>query len=67
MRLVEVTGGTGAHPSPVRAAIRAVTEAVQSRMTYISGARDDISPACWPERRSPRSPRIFRRRTLRRC
>ncbi|KAF5887131.1 YcaO-like family protein [Rhizobium sp. PEPV16] len=45
IRLVEVTGGTGAHPSPVRAAIRAVTEAVQSRMTYISGARDDISPA----------------------
>jgi ribosomal protein S12 methylthiotransferase accessory factor len=29
----------------VRAAIRAVTEAVQSRLTYISGARDDISPA----------------------
>ncbi|MEH7902597.1 YcaO-like family protein [Rhizobium laguerreae] len=45
IRLVEVTGGTGAHPSPVRAAIRAVTEAVQSRLTYISGARDDISPA----------------------
>lgn len=45
IRLVEVTGGTGAHPSPVRAAIRAVTEAVQSRLTYISGARDDISHA----------------------
>jgi len=45
IRLVEVTGGTGAHPSPVRAAIRAVTEAAQSRLTYISGARDDISPA----------------------
>ncbi|EJZ17262.1 hypothetical protein RCCGEPOP_31661 [Rhizobium sp. Pop5] len=45
IRLVEVTGGTGAHPSAVRAAIRAVTEAVQSRLTYISGARDDISPA----------------------
>jgi ribosomal protein S12 methylthiotransferase accessory factor len=45
IRLVEVTGGTGAHPSPVRAAIRAVTEAVQSRLTHISGARDDISPA----------------------
>ncbi|TCA46458.1 hypothetical protein E0H72_03990 [Rhizobium leguminosarum bv. viciae] len=45
IRLVEVTGGTGAHPFPVRAAIRAVTEAVQSRLTYISGARDDISPA----------------------
>lgn len=44
IRFVEVTGGSGAHPLPVRAAIRAVTEAVQSRLTYISGARDDIVP-----------------------
>lgn len=44
VRFVEVTGGSGAHPSPVRAAIRAVTEAIQSRLTYISGARDDVSP-----------------------
>ena len=41
---VEVTGGCGAHPSPARAAIRAVTEAAQSRLTFISGARDDIAP-----------------------
>ncbi len=44
VRFVEVTGGSGAHPSPVRAAIRAITEAVQSRITYINGARDDLSP-----------------------
>jgi ribosomal protein S12 methylthiotransferase accessory factor len=44
IRFVEVTGGSGAHPSPVRAAIRAITEAAQSRLTYISGARDDILP-----------------------
>ncbi|WP_431324577.1 YcaO-like family protein [Rhizobium sp. YTU87027] len=44
IRFVEVTGGSGAHLSPVRAAIRAITEAVQSRVTYISGARDDLSP-----------------------
>lgn len=43
VRFVEVTGGSGAHPAPVRAAIRAITEAVQSRLTYISGARDDVS------------------------
>ncbi|WP_306909388.1 YcaO-like family protein [Rhizobium mesoamericanum] len=43
IRFVEVTGGNGAHLSPVRAAIRAITEAVQSRITYISGARDDLS------------------------
>lgn len=43
-RLVEVANGSGAHPSAARAAIRAVTEAAQSRLTYISGARDDIPP-----------------------
>nr|WP_201009188.1 YcaO-like family protein [Rhizobium rhizogenes]QCL09432.1 hypothetical protein pC5.7c_565 [Rhizobium rhizogenes] len=44
LRYIEVTHGAGAHPNPVRAAIRAVTEAAQSRITYISGARDDIHP-----------------------
>ncbi|WP_183898838.1 YcaO-like family protein [Rhizobium metallidurans] len=44
VRFTEVTGGSGAHPSPVRAIIRAVTEAAQSRLTFVSGARDDISP-----------------------
>jgi YcaO-like protein with predicted kinase domain len=43
IRFVEVTGGSGAHPFAVKAAIRAVTEAAQSRVTYISGARDDVS------------------------
>lgn len=32
------------HVFPVRAAIRAVTEAAQSRLTYIGGARDDVFP-----------------------
>jgi YcaO-like protein with predicted kinase domain len=44
LRYIEVTYGAGAHPDPVRAAIRAITEAAQSRLTYISGARDDIDP-----------------------
>ncbi|NTF69837.1 YcaO-like family protein [Agrobacterium rhizogenes] len=44
IRYLDVTIGSGAHPSPVRAAIRAVTEAAQSRLTFISGARDDIRP-----------------------
>jgi ribosomal protein S12 methylthiotransferase accessory factor len=43
-RFVEATGGSGCHPSPARAAIRAITEAAQSRLTYISGARDDVTP-----------------------
>ena len=36
--------GSGCHPNPARAAIRAVTEAAQSRLTAISGARDDFDP-----------------------
>lgn len=66
-RFVEVTGGSGAHPSPVRAALRAITEAAQSRLTYISGARDDLVPETFSKRlptetlealaATPRSPR----------
>ena len=44
VRFVDVTHGCGCHPNPVRAAIRAITEAAQSRLTFISGARDDILP-----------------------
>jgi YcaO-like protein with predicted kinase domain len=43
-RFLDVTLGSGAHPNPIRAAIRAITEAAQSRLTFISGARDDIDP-----------------------
>ena len=34
--------GAGCHPSRRIALLRALTEAAQSRLTYISGARDDI-------------------------
>lgn len=44
LRFIDVTKGSGAHLDPARAAIRAITEAIQSRLTYISGARDDIYP-----------------------
>ena len=40
----DLSRGTGCHPIGVRAAIRAVTEAAQSRLTSISGARDDFLP-----------------------
>jgi ribosomal protein S12 methylthiotransferase accessory factor len=36
--------GSGAHSDPSVALSRALTEAAQSRLTYISGTRDDISP-----------------------
>lgn len=35
--------GAGCHPAREVALLRALTEAVQVRMTYISGARDDIA------------------------
>lgn len=43
-RYVDVTFGCGAHPNVARAALRSITEAAQSRLTYISGARDDVYP-----------------------
>jgi ribosomal protein S12 methylthiotransferase accessory factor len=36
--------GAGCHPSPAVALLRALTEAVQVRTTYVTGARDDLSP-----------------------
>ena len=36
--------GDGCHPDRAIALLRAVTEAAQTRLTYISGARDDLSP-----------------------
>ncbi len=36
--------GAGCHLAPEVALLRALTEAIQVRMTYITGARDDLSP-----------------------
>jgi ribosomal protein S12 methylthiotransferase accessory factor len=38
----DATIGYGTHPVAARAAIRALTEVAQSRLTFISGARDDL-------------------------
>jgi ribosomal protein S12 methylthiotransferase accessory factor len=40
----DLSAGSGSHPSRARAAIRAITEAAQSRVTSITGARDDFDP-----------------------
>jgi YcaO-like protein with predicted kinase domain len=37
--------GAGCHPNRAIALSRALTEAAQTRLTYIAGARDDLSPA----------------------
>lgn len=44
---LEVTAGYGAHPVAARAAIRAITEAAQSRVTGIASSRDDIHSAAF--------------------
>jgi ribosomal protein S12 methylthiotransferase accessory factor len=44
---LEVTAGYGAHPVATRAAIRAITEAAQSRVTAIAASRDDIHSAAF--------------------
>ena len=43
-RHFDLSSGMGCHASPARAAIRAITEAAQSRVTSITGARDDFDP-----------------------
>ena len=58
-RFTDVTSGHGCHPSAVRAMIRAITEAVQSRLTYISGARDDVHPATFEKPLPPDTQRML--------
>ncbi|HUO89222.1 MAG TPA: YcaO-like family protein [Rhizomicrobium sp.] len=41
--------GAGCHPDPAIAFVRAVTEAAQSRLTLIAGARDDLERADYAE------------------
>lgn len=43
-RTLPAFSGYGCHLSPAVALIRAISEAVQSRLTHISGSRDDIFP-----------------------
>jgi YcaO-like protein with predicted kinase domain len=43
-RHFDLSAGSGCHPERARAAIRAVTEAAQTRLTTISAIRDDFDP-----------------------
>ena len=43
-RSIGVFSGYSCHPDPYRAAVAALLEAIQSRLTDIAGARDDILP-----------------------
>ena len=46
-------GGSGCHPSRLTALLRALTEAAQSRLTYIAGSRDDVAREAYHHARSP--------------
>lgn len=43
VRPSQICCGCGCHPDPVRAALKAIMEAAQSRLTAIAGSRDDFS------------------------
>jgi ribosomal protein S12 methylthiotransferase accessory factor len=51
---LEIASGYGCHPMAIVAAIRAITEAGQSRVTAIAGVRDDIDQFAFA-RRAPRT------------
>lgn len=51
--------GYGCHLSPEIALSRALTEAAQSRLTFIAGSRDDLYPSCY----EPRTPTTASRPT----
>ncbi len=46
-------GGYGCHLSAEVALSRALTEAAQSRLTFIAGSRDDLYPSCYETRVQP--------------
>lgn len=58
-RHVDVTFGCGAHPLAEQATIRALTEAAQSRVTFISGARDNVFHETYRRPLARRLQRLF--------
>jgi YcaO-like protein with predicted kinase domain len=63
-RFHDVTIGYGAHPVPRRAVLRALTEVAQSRLTYISGARDDIFAETYERPLSTDTQKLFEARPV---
>jgi len=53
LRKLGTYNGAGTHAHPGIAACRAITEAIQSRLTYIAGSRDDILPSEYQIKWSP--------------
>lgn len=61
-RWVYATSGVGSHPSRDVALLRALTEAAQGRLIYISGSRDDRSRQAYESARDPQFTRDVRAR-----
>jgi YcaO-like protein with predicted kinase domain len=60
VRLLYSARGMGCHPAREIALLRALTEAAQGRLTYISGARDDMPHSDYARVRSPDTVRLHR-------
>jgi YcaO-like protein with predicted kinase domain len=52
-KMFDLSAGYGCHPNGARAAIRAITEAAQTRITNIAGGRDDMLPEEYEEAADP--------------
>lgn len=57
---LELAAGYGAHPIAARAAIRAITEAAQSRVTGIASSRDDITDVAFAGEAAADNAALFR-------
>jgi ribosomal protein S12 methylthiotransferase accessory factor len=62
LRPLPSTLGFGCHPARPIALLRALTEAAQSRLTYISGSRDDLGRNVYEESLSPKTVQCDRAR-----
>lgn len=60
LRLLYSASGMGCHPARYIALLRALTEAAQSRLTYIAGSRDDTFRNKYKRARDPDVLRLFR-------
>ena len=61
----DLYSGSGCHTTPGIALSRALTEAAQSRLTVISGSRDDIESTAYRDRRRVERPPVSGGRQLR--
>lgn len=64
LRLLYPSAGTGCHPARHIALLRALTEAAQSRLTFIAGSRDDAIRSKYERSRDPDALRQYRAQLL---